>query len=341
MLSLGVTDIKMKRVLLTGISGFIGSHAMEHILKNTDWEIIGIASWTHKGTPERILHSKPYQAKKDRVNIITHDLAAPFTEQTKKRIGHIDYILNIASDSHVDRSITNPVPFVQNNVNLVLNMLEFAREVKPEIFIQFSTDEVYGAAPKGVDFPEWSPIVPSNPYSASKAAQEAIAISYWRTYGVPVIITNTMNVFGERQDPEKFLAMCIKNINNGDKQIIHGSPDNIGSRYYIHARNVADALLFVINQGAEMYPEADKPSRFNIVGEKEMNNLEMAQMIAKTMGKQLNYTLDDFHKNRPGHDRRYALDGNKLKRAGWALPKNLENSMKKYVYWTLENKQWL
>ena len=205
------------RVLLTGVGGFIGSHVLSHILKTTDWEVVGVASWTHKGTPERIEEDENYQENKKRVTIITHDLSAPFTEQTKKRIGKVDYILNIASDSHVDRSIEEPVPFIQNNVNIALNMLELAREVKAKIFLQFSTDEVYGAAPLGHNHKEWEAILPSNPYSASKASQEAIAVSYWRTYGVPVVITNTMNVFGERQDTEKFLLCVFQTLTKGKK----------------------------------------------------------------------------------------------------------------------------
>jgi len=331
------------RVLLTGVGGFIGSHVLSHILKTTDWEVVGVASWTHKGTPERIEEDENYQENKHRVTIITHDLSAPFTEQTKKRIGKVDYILNIASDSHVDRSIEEPVPFIQNNVNLVLTMLELAREVKAKIFLQFSTDEVYGAAPLGHNHKEWEAILPSNPYSASKASQEAIAVSYWRTYGVPVVITNTMNVFGERQDTEKFLAMCISNIDQGKEMTIHGNKDFIGSRYYIHARNVADALLHILKAEPTAYSDggADRPDRYNIVGEKEINNLEMAGMIANIMEKPLKYELVDFHAGRPGHDRRYALDGTKLKEAGWSAPVSTYESLKTYINWTLENKNWI
>lgn len=338
---------KPKTVLLTGVGGFIGSHVLAHLLKHTDWYVVGIASWKHKGTPERILEDETYQANKHRVAIITHDLESPFTGKTMWALKQldIDYILNIASDSHVDRSIEEPVPFIQNNVNLVLTMLELAREVKPKAFIQFSTDEVYGAAPLGVNHAEWSPIIPSNPYSASKAAQEAIAISYWRTYGVPVIITNTMNVFGERQDTEKFLAKCISKIANGDTITIHGNKDFIGSRYYIHARNVADGLLYILNSlPPKQYEDGgkvDRPDRYNLVGEREINNLEMAQMIAKIIGKPLNYELVDFHAGRPGHDRRYALDGKKLADAGWQSPLTLEESLERYINWTLKNSQWL
>jgi len=333
----------MKRILLTGISGFVGSHVLAYVLKNTDWEVIGIASWKHKGTPERIQDDDTYQEQKHRVTIITHDLESPLTELTKKRIGHIDYILNLASDSHVDRSITDPVPFIQNNVNSVLTMLELAREIKPEIFLQFSTDEVYGAAPVGVNHAEWATILPSNPYSASKAAQEAIAASYWRTYDVPVIITNCMNLFGERQDKEKYLAMCISKISKGETVSVHGNEKYIGSRFYIHARNAANALLYIFkNLPPKLYDEegVNRPDRYNIVGEEEINNLEMAKIIADILGKPLKYSLVDFHAARKGHDRRYALSGEKLKKAGWTPAINLHDSLKKYIDWAVSHPDW-
>lgn len=331
------------RVLLTGASGFFGSHLLRHLLANTDWEIVCVVSWKHKGTPERIENAWKDQ-NKERVTIIRHDLEAPFTEQTKQRIGKVDYILNIGSNSHVDRSITDPVPFVTGNVQLVLNMLEFAREIKPEVFLQFSTDEVYGAAPKGVNHAEWSTILPSNPYSASKAAQEAISISYWRTYGVPVIITNTMNIIGQTQDPEKFVPMLIRRISRGETVSIHGREGDIGSRFYLHARNAADAVLFILNNLKPLEYEEDKvdrPDRYNIVGDIEMNNLDLAKLVAEIMGKELKYELVDFHKARSGHDRRYSLSGEKLKRLGWNAPVEFTQSLKETINWTLSNPLWL
>lgn len=340
-----------KKVLLTGVAGFVGSHILKRILTQTDWTIVGVAAWEHMGTPERVEqiiaddpcyeHLTPW---KDRVQIITHDLTAPFPELTKKRIGQCDYILNVAAESHVDRSIDEPVHFVKNNTNVALTMLEFAREYKPEVFLQFSTDEVYGVAPQGHDHAEWEAIVPSNPYSASKACQEAIAISYWRTYGVPLIITNTMNIFGPMQAPEKYLAKIIRMVETGESVPVHGREGQIGSRYYLHATNMADAVMFILkNLPPTQYKEEDvlKPDRYNIVGDKEVNNLEMAQAMAKIMGKELVYHLEDFHAVRPGHDRRYALDGTKLKSLGWVAPLNFEDSLKDYIEWTKEHELWL
>lgn len=332
-----------KRVILTGASGFFGSHLLRHLLVNTDWEFICPCSWTHKGTPERIQHAMKGMDE-SRVTVITHDLIAPFTEQTKKKFGHIDYILNIASNSHVDRAISSPGEFILGNTALAFNMLELARELKPEIFLQFSTDEVYGVAPVGVNHKEWATIIPSNPYSASKAAQEAYAISYWRTYGVPVIITNTMNLFGETQDAEKYTARLIKKIHNGEIVTVHGSEGNIGSRFYLHARNGADAVLFILkNLPPKAYKEdvINLPDRYNIVGDVEMDNLELAKLVAKILGKELKYELTDFHFGRPGHDRRYALDGTKLKELGWSAPMAFEESLQRSINWTLKNKLWL
>jgi dTDP-glucose 4,6-dehydratase len=333
------------RLLLTGIGGFAGAHILQHVLESTDWRVVGIASWKHKGTPERIhqvLSKNPDW--RDRIEIVTHDLENPFTDRTARRIGAFDYIINTAAESHVERSIEDPVPFVENNVSLVLNMLELVRRQPAALrgFIQVSTDEVYGPASDGERHVEWSPIIPSNPYSASKAAQEAVAISYWRTYGVPIIITNTMNLFGEMQDAEKYIAKIIRCLQHGTMLTVHGSEKTIGSRFYLHARNHADALLFLLRyKPPARYPETDRPDRYNVVGEREIDNLSLAQMIAAIMGKPLKYELVDFHTTRPGHDRRYALDGSKIAAVGWTAPFSIERSLKQYIDWTLAHPEWL
>lgn len=332
-----------KTLLLSGASGFIGSHALEYFLDKTDWNIICPCSWAHKGTPERISEILT-AADVDRVKVITHDLTVPFTDITIKRLPKIDYIINFASESHVDRSIESPAPFIENNVKLTLTLLELARKVKPEVFVQISTDEVYGTAPDGISFKEWSEILPSNPYAASKAAQEAIAISYWRTYGVPVVITNTTNNFGERQDTEKYLAKIIQHINNDEPVTVHGSEGYIGGRYYTYVKNHASAIKHIIdNNLVEHYHDGTDrqfPARYNVTSDDEIDNLSLAKMVAKIMSKELNYELQDVHATRPGHDRRYALDVTKLKATGWKLEYPLEESLKKYVEWTLQHPHW-
>src|SRR3989344_1094193 len=167
-----------KRVLLTGIGGSIATHFVAHIMHNTDWEIVGIDSFRHKGWTDRLhvtLGDHPDWRK--RVTIITHDLVAPFSSLTKEKIGRVDYIISMASLSDVEASIQDPVTLIRNNVELATNLLEYARETHPEVFLQFSTDEVYGPTEsKEHAHAEWSPLIPSNPYAASKACQEAIAI---------------------------------------------------------------------------------------------------------------------------------------------------------------------
>lgn len=337
-----------KRLLLTGIGGSIGCHFMAHIFHNTDWDVIGIDSFRHKGWTDRVkLMMESHPDWEPRLKIFTHDLAAPMSPLLKNKIGHIDYLISMASLSDVEFSIQDPVPFIQNNVNLVLNVLEYAREVKPEIFVQISTDEVYGAVSTKHDDlrVEWDAIIPSNPYAASKACQEAIAISYWRTYGVPVILTNTMNNFGEMQQSSKFPAMIQKWITEGKKITIHGKENHIGSRSYIHSRNFADAVLFLLkNCPPHMHVPntADRPDRYNITGDKQLDNLELAQLISKLMGQEkLDYELVDTHTQRPGHDPHYGLDGTKLKKLGWTSPISFEDSLNNVIEWQKEHQEWM
>jgi dTDP-glucose 4,6-dehydratase len=283
----------------------------------------------------------------ERLTVLTHDLTAPFSELTKRKIGHIDYVISMASLSDVEASIVDPVPFIKNNIDLTLNLLEYAREAKPEVFIQISTDEVYGAVASKYDDlrKEWDAIVPSNPYAASKACQEAIAISYWRTYGVPVIITNTMNNFGEMQSAAKYPVIVQKKVAAGETLEIHGSETGeIGSRSYIHSRNFADAVLFIIkNLPPYMHTaeKADKPDRYNIAGDVQLDNLELAQLIAKLMGKELKYKLVNFHHTRPGHDPHYGLNMEKLHKLGWKQPLSFEESLQNTIEWQEANADWI
>lgn len=334
----------MKKVLLTGIAGFIGAHTLEHFLEKTDWEIVGIDSFRHGGKQARIdqvLSKNPEWVK--RVTIMPHDLVVPFSIGQMEQIGKPDYIINMASESHVDRSISDPLPFVINNIALTVRMLEFARFAKPEKFIQISTDEVYGPLNNDDNpFFEWERYLPSNPYSASKASQEMIAISYWRTYGLPLIITNTMNNVGEMQDVEKFLPMAIRDIEDGQTVQIHSEGEEIGSRFYLHARNHSDALLYLLNNHDPFqYPDSHRPSKFNVASDLRLSNLEIAQKLAKLLNKPLKYELVSYHATRPGHDMHYGLNGMLLESIGWKPPIDFDESLRRTVDNYLEHKEWL
>lgn len=336
----------MKRVLLTGAGGSIGVHVLDHLMLNTDWDVVCTDSFRHKGHFDRLEQTLSHNEDwKTRVNIITHDLTAPFTGRQINRMGHIDHIINLASLADVWDSVADPVPFVRNNVDIVLNMLELARIIKPETFIQFSTDEVYGPSDPDKGHAEWATILPSNPYSASKACQEAIAISYWRSYGVPVIITNTMNNFAQFQGASKYPVIIQKKLMADEVVDVHVTADGqIGSRHYIHSRNAADALLFILqNVPAHLHEPGtlDKPDKYNIVGDAHLDNLELAQRIAKLMGKELKYRLVDFHSEQPGHDSHYGLDGKKMADLGWKSPVSFDDSMSATIKWQSENPEWI
>jgi dTDP-D-glucose 4,6-dehydratase len=677
-----------KRVLLTGAAGFAGSHALRHLLAETDFEIVCPVTFRHRGNSDRIASAiQDNDEWHQRTKVVMHDLTAPLPALAD-RVGHCDYVIAMAAESSVDQSIDAPVPFIRNNVDVILTTLEYARTAHPGTVIVFSTDEVYGPMLDNVPHAEWSPVLPSNPYAASKAAQEAVAISYWRTYGVPVILVNcfdtsmrvltpdgfkgygqlkvgdrvwaldgdenlvlepvlrlmrrpgdgrmirikgkgvsqlvtrdhrmmirraigqarrwqpieeipaadllrlkgrvrvprtghwtgadspvfcpdehagppparasaargrgwapkrlpaempteqvaalfgwfisegcvsrgtvrfgarsaaqqqvitehlsgidgrayindgqavcianghlaallglagagarnksipafirnldvkylhvffdamiagdgtrygagavyytaspllaeqmceigiklgysariseretwnpartmrtrsyvarltpcageiearnvteedydgdvwclsvpsgrvfverdgivslsgqSMNLIGEMQDPVKFLPKVISYVRDGRMMPIYGVPGDIGSRYFIHARNVASALLHILTTlPPAAFPAAQRPDRYNIVGEKRLTNLELALMVAEIVGAPLSYELVNFHAARAGHDPHYGLDGSKLAAAGWKPPMNFAESLASTVRWSLAHPEWL
>ena len=332
------------RVLLTGGLGFIGHHTVEHLLENTDWEIIVIDALRHVGRSDRLADIEGYDP--DRVKVYWHDLRSDLAPLYRK-LGGIDYIINMASDSHVDRSLEDPVPFVTNNVALVMTVLQFARDARSlKKFIQVGTDEVFGPALEGVAHDENAPLRPSNPYSASKAAQEVIAQAWWRAYGVPVILTRTMNNFGERQDVEKYVPKVIKKVLNGDTVEVHAELVDgdwtPGSRIWLHARNHADALLHILNTvDPKTHEEQDYPESFNIAGDQEWDNLEIVRLVERYTRRKAEIQMVDFHSSRPGHDMRYALDGSKLAATGWKMPIASEESFRRTVRWYMDHTDWL
>jgi dTDP-glucose 4,6-dehydratase len=326
-----------KTIVLTGGCGFIGHHFAEYIHKNTDWNIIIIDKLTYASMGLDRLRNN-LLINSSRVKIFTIDLCTELSEGIKREIGNnVNYIVHMAAETHVDNSIKEPLKVITNNINSTVNLLEWSRTlVNLEIFFYFSTDEVFGPALGNTLYKEWDRHKPTNPYSASKSAAENICISYENTYKIPLMIVNVMNAFGERQHVEKFIPLCIKNILNNELIYIHSYPDKIlsGTRFYIHAQNIASAVLFLINNGKT-------GEKYNISGEKEVSNLELAELIAKFMGKELKYEMVDFHSTRPGHDLRYGLDGSKIYELGWKPKFNFEQSLEKTVKWTLNNLEWL
>jgi dTDP-glucose 4,6-dehydratase len=342
-----------KTVLITGGAGFIAHHVIDKILKDTKWNIVCLDRLDISGNLNRLAdmlkdHDPKVVAK--RLRIVFHDLKAELNEMIVKDIGHVDIILHLAAGSHVDRSIQFPTEFLQDNVVGTVNLLDYARKNFPllERFVYFSTDEIFGVAPIGVAYKEYDRYNSTNPYSASKAAAEEFCVAYENTYKMPIVVTHTMNVFGERQHPEKFIPMCIQRARDGEKVYIHANPEKTeaGTRMYIHAKDVAEGLMFILQTLPKNYKHTGDYGnahcpKFNLVGTEEIDNLTLAKMIAEAQGKELVYEMVDFHGSRPGHDLRYALDGGLLKSLGWEPKIKLSERIKEMTLWTLGNTRWL
>jgi dTDP-glucose 4,6-dehydratase len=337
-----------KNVLITGGAGFIAHHAIELFLKKTDWNIVTLDRLDYSGNLNRLHEILENFEEKDRkrVKIVYHDLKAELNPLVCNFIGKPDIILHLAASSHVDRSITHPMEFINDNIIGTANLLEYARKLESlELFLYFSTDEIFGVAPPGVSYKERDRYNSTNPYSASKAAAEELCVAYENTYKIPMMITHTMNVFGERQTPEKFIPLCISKVMRDEKVFIHSDKTKTmaGSRFYIHGADVADALYFLITKNPQVEPDYGnaKCRKFNIVGKEEVDNLSLAKMIAQSQGKELIYEMVDFHTSRPGHDLRYALSGELMKSLGWEPKISLKERIKQVSDWYVKNTRWL
>tara|TARA_Y100000816_G_scaffold240246_1_gene186801 strand:- start:1827 stop:2822 length:996 start_codon:yes stop_codon:yes gene_type:complete len=329
------------RVLVTGGCGFIGHHVVEHLYRNTNWDIIIVDKLSYASNgyerlrdifDERDIHG--FDTK--RIQLHAYDLVNEFPEGLKKEFGNIDYVIHMAAETHVDNSIKDPKLFITNNILSTYTILEFCRHHKPlKKLIHFSTDEVYGPALDGKLFEEHERHNPTNPYSASKSAAEQICTSYKNTFKVPLIVVNVMNAFGERQHIEKFIPLCIKNIMNDVPINIHTYPDGKtpGSRFYIHCRNIASGVLHLIDKG--------EIGEYYNIGGTEIDNLEVVNLISKFLNKAVEINLVPEDENRPGHDLRYGLNDNKIKDSGWVCPLSFEESLENMVNWTILNKKWL
>ena len=359
----------MKKVLITGGAGFIGHHLIDYVLQKTDWEIVLLDRLDLSGNLNRFSELESYKQNRDRVKFVWHDLKAEINEFVSNDIGEVDYIVHLAASSHVDRSIEDPVSFAMDNVVGTTNLLNWARKKmvcsacgskkpvegesitkncacqtndnpynKLKKFLNFSTDEVFGPAEVGHDHKENEEHKPSNPYSASKSGQGAMGYAFFVTYGLPVVTSYTMNNFGERQHPEKLIPACIRNVIAGKEMPIFAELEGddlkaVGSRFWLHSWNTASAVVFLLDN-------AVIGESYNVVGFDEFTNLEICEQIAEIIGKPLIPKFVDFHEVRPGHDRRYSLDGTKLKELGWEPEVDFAGSMKKVVEFTMTNEKW-
>ena len=327
----------MTTILITGAAGLFGHHCLEGVLKNTDWDVVGLVRLSRIGTSRRINEVMDnHQEWDSRVRFVWHDLRSPVNGYTAEQIGEVDYVIHAAASTHVDESIKRPYDFVMDNVVGTANLLDWARTLRGLKRLQyFSTDEVTGPAPTGVHFDEHAELNPTNPYSASKAGAEALTMAYGNTYGMPVFVTRTMNLIGERASKEKFLPLVMNKVLAGEELLIHSDPTGTqpGTRHYLHCRNAAAASLFLLHQ-------AEQRQIYNVVG-KEIDNLSFARRIADIMGKPLHYRLVDFHSSRPGHDLAYALDDTKIRKMGFEYPVGFEESLERTVRWTLARPYWL
>lgn len=332
------------RVLLTGAAGFLGAHVLRELLDQTDAQVIAPVTFAHIGTPERIAWAVgDGPGRWDRLTIVRADLACPISDYTAEVFGNPDIILNLASDTHPPRSVQRPVEVTLNNIGITLHLLEYARHI-PRLanFVQVSTDSVYGPAVDGAPpHVEWSPIVPNNPYAASKASQEAMAIAWWRSYGVPVTIVSTMNPIGETQDLEKFIPATIRRVLAGYTVPIHANADGQpGARTYLDAGDFARAITYwpMEEQPARFGPGVTRPDRYNVCGVTEIDNLAVAECIAAALRRELKVELSAV--DRPEHGHRYSLDPSAMIKRGWTPQDDIRAVIQRVARWTERHPLW-
>lgn len=333
----------MKNILVTGACGFIGHHIVKYLLDNTDHNIYVVDKLSYASSGLDRLREIG-AADNPRVHLYIYDLTSKIDDGFIKELADIHWIMHLAAETHVDNSINDPYYSIINNTHSTLNLLEFARKLEHlEKFLYFSTDEVYGPAMEGKMFDETSRHNPTNPYSASKSASEVICRAYENTFGIPLMVCNVTNVFGERQHNEKFIPSCVRKILNHQDVLIHtypirdDAPPRAGSRFYIYAQNVASAVHFIMENGrlGEYY---------NIAGQQEFDNDVLCDKIAGILGKHPDEVVKKYIDNdvkRPNHDIRYGLNGGKLLSMGWQPSGDIDEQLAQVVQFTRDNAKWI
>lgn len=316
----------MKKILVTGAAGFIGSNFVHLLLANkaNDWCVIGYDALTYAGN---IANLTDYLSDK-RFKFIKGDICDSTAVDESMR--GIDVVVNFAAESHVDRSILNCADFIRTNIEGTRVLCDAAIKHRVKLFIQISTDEVYGSLGKHGLFTEDSPIKPNSPYSASKAAADLLVLAYHHTFGFPGIITRCSNNYGPYQFPEKLIPLFITNLLEGKKVPVYG--DGMQIRDWLHVADHCRALLAIIQRGkvGEIY---------NIGGDNQQYNIDITKIILKHLGKDQSYI--EYVTDRPGHDRRYAIDATKIKQQlGWKPQVPFEDGLRNTIEWYIKNKSW-
>ncbi len=313
----------MQTFLITGGAGFIGSNFIRYLFKKYEHcKIINLDKLTYAGNPDNLkgVDAHPgYRFVKG--DICAEKIVEPLVQEA-------DVVINFAAESHVDRSIGKPDDFIRTDVFGTFVLLEAARKFGIEKFIQISTDEVYGST-LGESFRETDPLMPSSPYSASKAGADRLAFSYFVTYDMPVLITRCSNNFGPYQYPEKLIPLFVTNALENNKLPIYGDGKNI--RDWIYVEDHCRAIDVVLRKGSngEVY---------NIGAGNEKNNLEITRFILDKLGKP--DKLMTYVPDRLGHDRRYSLDWDKIKRLGWQPQHSFADAMTRTIDWYQNNRWW-
>ncbi len=313
----------MKTFLVTGGAGFIGSNYIRYMLAHhKDVSIINLDKLTYAGNLDNL---KDVEAD-PRYRFVRGDICD--RELVNRLMPEADVVVNFAAESHVDRSIGQPEDFIRTDVFGAFVLLEAARQNRVERFIQISTDEVYGSIENG-RFRETDPLMPSSPYSASKAGADRLAYSYFVTYGLPVLITRCSNNFGPYHYPEKLIPLFVTNALDDKPLPIYGDGRNV--RDWIYVADHCEAIDFITEHGqvGEVY---------NIGGDNERTNLEITEYILQKLEKPK--SLMKFVPDRLGHDRRYALDCTKLHRLGWQPRHKFEDALNLTIQWYMENRWW-
>ncbi len=313
------------KLLVTGGAGFIGSNFIHHILKeHPDWEIANLDKLTYAGNLENLKDSEDnpkYRFVKG--DITDREMVSNILQ------GGFDAIINFAAESHVDRSIMDASPFIETNIKGTQILLEGARQYKVSRFLQVSTDEVYGSTEKD-KFTEKSPLAPNSPYSASKTAADLLCHAYWKSYQLPVMITRSSNNLGPFQFPEKLIPLAVTNVLENKPIPVYG--DGLNVRDWIYVEDHCRALDTVLQKGklGEVY---------NIAANEEKTNLELIHKLLDIMGKSRD--LITFVTDRPGHDRRYALDIAKIStELGWKPAYSFDKALSATVDWYINNEEW-